>query len=144
MSGGNQPFPWREQQIKCFQSQQIFVTLVSCGAVFFLYILRLLGSLCLVHPLLVKCLSLSSFQTPFSSFLSLPYSCDPKVVLLNAVSFSKHPVRVPAECDYKAQFETSIDSAVEQKARLHIFFWSCPGKESLRVAGFLPSSRGNP
>lgn len=43
--------------------------------------------------------------------LSVPYNCAPKTALLNAVSFSEHAVRVPAE--HKAQFETSIDSAVE-------------------------------
>lgn len=36
-----------------------------------------------------------------------------KAALWNAVSFSEHHVNVPAEHNYKAQFETSIDSGVE-------------------------------
>lgn len=86
-------------------------------------------------------LSLHSFQIPFSTFVSFPYSRVTKAAHLNAISFFKHPVRAHTEHDHKAQFETSIDSAVVLKSRLHAFFWSCPSKRDKVYLCFLPSSR---
>lgn len=65
--------------MKCFQGQQILVTLVFCGTIFFPHILSLLGSLCLARPLLVKHVCPSVVSSLLSHLLYLfPTAVTPK------------------------------------------------------------------